>query len=61
MQLLPGTRIYNGLAFLEPDTVKLLGGGNEELEATQLINFERHLAKRLESRASRGIDKNGFN
>ena len=44
---LKGTRIQNGMAFLEPATVVLLGGAQEQLEARQLAEFKQGLRERL--------------
>lgn len=44
---LKGTRIHNGMAFLEPATVNLLGGRYSELEEGQLQDFKRGLYTRL--------------
>ncbi|KAJ3515428.1 hypothetical protein NLJ89_g1768 [Agrocybe chaxingu] len=44
---LKGTRIQNGMAFLEPATVALVGGKQSELEAEQQEDFKRGLCERL--------------
>ncbi|CAA7266958.1 unnamed protein product [Cyclocybe aegerita] len=44
---LKGTRIQNGMAFLEPATVALMGGQQSELEAEQREDFKRGLYERL--------------
>ncbi|KJA26411.1 hypothetical protein HYPSUDRAFT_199138 [Hypholoma sublateritium FD-334 SS-4] len=44
---LRGTRIHNGMAFLEPATVTLLGGRYSDLEEGQLKDFKRGLNTRL--------------
>lgn len=44
---LQGTRIQNGMAFLEPATVNLLGGRQADLEARQLNDFKQGLRARL--------------
>ncbi|KAF8150793.1 hypothetical protein B0H34DRAFT_152469 [Crassisporium funariophilum] len=45
---LKSTRIQNGMAFLEPATVTLLGGKQTDLEAQQLDDFKRGLRERLQ-------------
>lgn len=54
MQIMPqlqlkGTRFSNGLAFLEPSTVKLIGGFSADLEAKQNDLFKQSLRERLGS------------
>ncbi|KAF8183962.1 hypothetical protein BJ912DRAFT_975749 [Pholiota molesta] len=44
---LQGTRIQNGMAFLEPATVNMLGGRQADLEARQLNDFKQGLRARL--------------
>lgn len=44
---LKGTLIRNGLAFLEPATVVLLGGAQEQREARQREEFKNGLRERL--------------
>lgn len=44
---LKGTRIQNGMAFLEPATVDLLGGKYSELEEAQLGDLKNGLRARL--------------
>ncbi|PPQ99140.1 hypothetical protein CVT24_009330 [Panaeolus cyanescens] len=43
---LNGTRIQNGMAFLEPDTVELLGG-ESDLEENQQENIKQELRRRM--------------
>lgn len=40
------TRFKNGMAFLEPTTVTLLGGESDELEQRQLHEFQQSLRSR---------------
>jgi hypothetical protein len=44
---LKGTRFSNGIAFLEPATIKLIGGVNNELHDEWEENFKQYLQARL--------------